>query len=84
MKEGLYDLTDDNQLIAYYQDFFSMNLPWNKLFKREVITEPFPYGIAFAEDEIFNYANLKNVKSVYVLKDVLYNYYCDYRYGQVS
>ena len=77
LKEGLYDLTDDNQLIAYYQDFFSMNLPWNKLFKREVITEPFPYGIAFAEDEIFNYANLKNVKSVYVLKDVLYNYYCE-------
>mgnify|MGYP003302344908 CR=1 FL=1 len=36
LKEGLYDLTDDNQLIAYYQDFFSMNLPWNKLFKRLV------------------------------------------------
>ena len=73
---GYYDLTDKNVMLRYYQDFFVSMMPWNKLFKRELITEFYVSGLTFAEDEIFNLANLKNIKSVYYLEDVFYNYYC--------
>jgi len=73
---GLYDLTDKKTFMKYYQDFFTSMMPWNKLFKRELLTEKYVTGLAFAEDEIFNLANLKNVKKVFVLSDVFYNYYC--------
>lgn len=75
LEPGLYDLTDTNTLLKYYQDFFSSMQTWNKLIKREVITEYFDERISFGENEIFNLANLINVKSVYVIGDVFYNYY---------
>ncbi|MBO5215703.1 MAG: glycosyltransferase family 2 protein [Clostridia bacterium] len=76
LPSGVYNLKNESDLTAYYQDFFVMNLPWNKLYKREVITEQFPVGVAFAEDELFNLANLKNISKVYFTDEVLYNYYC--------
>ncbi len=76
LPSGIYNLKNENDLLAYYQDFFIMNLPWNKLYKREVITQNFPVGVAFAEDELFNLANLKNINKVYFTDEVLYNYYC--------
>ena len=76
LPEGYYDLTDTNVFLKYYQDFFASMMPWNKLFKRELITDYYVPGITFAEDELFNLANLKNIKSVYILNKVFYNYYC--------
>lgn len=76
LPEGYYELTNEETLLEFYQDFFSLILPWNKLFRREVLTLPFNEEVAFAEDELFNLSNLKNIKSIYVLSDVFYNYYC--------
>lgn len=76
LAEGLYDLTNEDHFMDYYQDFFVSMLPWNKLFKREILTNKYNPDLSFAEDEIFNLENLKNVKSVYVISDILHNYYC--------
>lgn len=73
---GKYDLTNKVHFKKYYQDFFSCSMPWNKLFKKEHITELYDESMAFAEDELFNLANLKNIKSIYINNDVQYNYYC--------
>ncbi len=73
---GVYDLTQPDQFMTYYKDFFACSMPWNKLTRRECLTEPFVLGLGLGEDEIFNLANLKNIQKVVVHDEVLYNYYC--------
>ncbi len=76
LKGGVYDLTDEKQFMEYYQDFFASSMPWNKITKRECLTEQFIKGIHFNEDELFNLANLHNIKKVVVIDKVYHNYYC--------
>ena len=76
LEGGVYDLTNKKDFLKYYQDFFTSSMPWNRIIKRECITEDFIEGVKFTEDEIFNFYNLKNIKKVVVMDDVLHNYYC--------
>ena len=76
LEGGVYDLTNKKDFIKYYQDFFTSSMPWNRIIKRECITEDFIEGVKFTEDEIFNFYNLKNAKKVVVMNEVLHNYYC--------
>lgn len=76
LEEGVYDLTNKKGFMAYIQDFFTSSMPWNRITKRECITEDFIEGVKFTEDEIFNFYNLKNVKKVAIMDDVYHNYYC--------
>ena len=76
LEEGVYDLTNKKGFMAYIQDFFTSSMPWNRITKRECITEEFIEGVKFTEDEIFNFYNLKNIKKVAVMDDVYHNYYC--------
>lgn len=76
LDEGLYDLTKKDQFLAYYQDFFTYGMPWNKLTKRECFTEDFVEGVKFTEDELFNLDNLHNIKRVAVINEVYHNYFC--------
>ena len=73
---GVYDLTDDEQRIILFQDFFAFGVSWNKMTKRECLTEKFAPGIKFAEDGLFNLDNLHNLKKVVIINEVYYNYYC--------
>lgn len=73
---GVYDLTNKKGFMAYIQDFFTSSMPWNRITKRECITEEYIPGVKFTEDEIFNLYNLKNVKKVVVMDEVYHNYYC--------
>lgn len=77
LSSGVYDLRDKKDFKKYYQDFFYSSMPWNKLFKRNVITEMYDETMAFAEDELFNLANMKNIRKVYINNEVLHNYYCE-------
>lgn len=77
LKGGIYYLKNKDDFKTYYQDFFASSLPWNKMFKKEVITENYDENMHFAEDEKFNLANLKNIKKVAYLEDIMYNYYCE-------
>ena len=76
LRAGVYDLTQPDQFMAYHKDFFVSSMPWNKLTRRTCLTEPFVVGLGLGEDEIFNLANLKNIRKVVVVDQVLYNYYC--------
>ena len=49
---------------------------WNKITKRECLTEKFIEGIKFNEDELFNLDNLHNIKKIVFIDEVLHNYYC--------
>ena len=73
---GVYDLTNKKGFMAYIQDFFTSSMPWNRITKRECITEDYIVGVKFTEDEIFNFYNLKNIKKVVVIDEVYHNYYC--------
>lgn len=74
--EGVYDLTNKQHFMAIYQDFFAYAMPWNKIVKRQFLTESFVVGLKFTEDEIFNLYNIKNIKKVVVTNEVLHNYFC--------
>ena len=76
LEEGVYDLTNKKQFLKYHQDFFTSSMPWNRITKRECITEKFIEGVKFTEDEIFNLYNLHNVRKVAVMDEVYHNYYC--------
>ena len=76
IQEGVYDLTNKKDFLTYVQDFFASSMPWNRITKRECITEEYIEGVKFTEDEIFNFYNLKNLKKVAVMDEVFHNYYC--------
>lgn len=75
LPDAVYDLTKKSDLIAYALDFGAGTMPWNKLYRREVLTEPFDENVHVTEDELYNFANLKNLKKVVTTTDVLYRYY---------
>lgn len=77
LSSGVYDLRKKSHFKKYYQDFFFSSMPWNKLLRREVITEKYDESMAFAEDELFNLANMKNMGRIYISDEVVHNYYCE-------
>lgn len=72
---ALLDVTKKDDLLTYYQNTFAAHLPWNKLFKKEVITDKFNETIGFCEDGMFGLANMKNAKKIASVDKVLYHYY---------
>lgn len=76
LPSGIYDLTDDEQFFTFFEDFFAYGMPWNKITKRECLTEDFVKGVTFNEDELFNLDNLHNIKKVALIDQVYHNYYC--------
>ena len=77
LKAGLYDLSIDKNLIKFVQDFFTLSMPWNKIYKKSCLTESFIEGVKFTEDELFNLYNIHNFKRVAVLDKVYHNYYSE-------
>ena len=64
-----------DELKKYYETTFAVVVPWNKLYKREVIKTFFDEEVHFAEDELFGMANMFNAKKIVGINDVLYHYY---------
>lgn len=77
LHDGILDLSNPRDFKTFYKDFFALSMPWNKLFKREVLTGTYTEGVAFAEDELYNIDNLPNYKKVYISTRVDYNYTCN-------
>ena len=76
LNSGIYNLQDEEDFFKVYCDFFVCSMPWNKMFKKEIIKTKFDESMSFAEDEIFCLANLKNAKRIYYTNKIFYNYYC--------
>lgn len=71
----ILDGTAPEDLLAYCQTTFSFVVPWNKLYRREVITAFFDEDVHFAEDDCFALSNLHTVKKLVSTDRVLYHYY---------
>lgn len=56
-----------------------LNMPWNKLYKREVIKDGFPTDLNLGEDLCFNLEYLKNTKNFTVISDCVCEYIQDDR-----
>ncbi|MDO5402609.1 MAG: hypothetical protein Q4F11_04140, partial [Eubacteriales bacterium] len=59
----------------YYQTTFSEVVPWNKLYKREIITQEFDVEVGFNEDDLFGMANIPNIGKLVSISKILYHYY---------
>ncbi len=63
---------------ALYEKGF-LNMPWNKLFKKELVTELFPTDINLGEDLLFNLAYISNTEKFSVLQEHVCEYIQDDR-----
>lgn len=73
--DRVFDFTDRKQLLEYYHNTFAGHVPWNKLYRKEVITHPFPEGVPFCEDGIFGATNMFGAKKAVTISNKFYNYY---------
>lgn len=69
------NISNHNELIQYYQTTFAVVVPWNKLYRKEVIKTRFDEEVHFCEDDLFGLANMFNAKKVVGIDDILYHYY---------
>lgn len=82
-KPGLYqtrelDNKDGGELLELYRAGF-LNMPWNKLYKRELIGEGFPTDLNLGEDLLFNQKYIKRTDSICVIAAPVCNYIQDDR-----
>ncbi len=75
VEDGVFDLESEEDFLKFYQNTFNMVTPWNRLIRRSVIVKNFDESVAFSEDELFNFTNLKNIRRVVGTSELLYNYY---------
>lgn len=82
-KEGIYAMAKlsesrkEEWRQLYLQGF--LNMPWNKLYKRELIKERFPMDLNLGEDLLFNQAYIQNARRIAVLSYPVCNYIQDER-----
>lgn len=71
---GSFNLTEEEEQVyrLYYEGF--LNMPWNKLYKKELITENFDTNWNLGEDLLFNLAYLKNCKRYSAIPQHVYHY----------
>lgn len=70
-----FDTTKIEDCLKYYQYTFAAVVPWNKLYKRNIITSRFDEEVSFCEDDLFGLSNLFNSKKLVTISNVLYHYY---------
>lgn len=68
---SIFDMRNDFPWI--YQDCF-LNSPWNKLFKKQLITELFRLDMHYFEDYYFNISYLCNCNKIEFIQDAYYYY----------
>ncbi len=56
-----------------YEDGF-LNMPWNKLYRRELIREGFPHDLNLGEDLLFNLSYIRECGKIYVTQELFCNY----------
>lgn len=78
-QEGLFALREgEEQLLTLYRTGF-LNMPWNKLFRRELIRDGFRQDMDLGEDLLFNISYCKQCQKLFVLQEALCYYIQDER-----
>lgn len=74
--DRVYDLTNHDDFIEFYQHTYGPTLPWNKLIRSSAVKDVYFFeNIHFAEDELFFCSIAKNIKKVVSTSKVLYHYF---------
>lgn len=73
-KDGIYLLKKNTETFLQLYEAGFLNMPWNKLFKREAIIKGFDTSLSLGEDLLFNLNYLKQVDQIVVINDSLYYY----------
>lgn len=77
--EGTYTLrAKEDVFLELYEKQF-LNMPWNKLYKRKLITDNFLKKLSLGEDLLFNIAYMRGIHSFSVIRKAVCNYIQDDR-----
>jgi len=77
--KGTYLMSQaEEEWLTLYQEQF-LNMPWNKLYKRELIKDSFPLHLTLGEDLCFNLSYMKQIQHFTVLQKAVCNYIQDDR-----
>lgn len=71
---GCYNLKEKTDLFLQLYESGFLNMPWNKLFKKELIQESFDETLSLGEDLLFNLNYMKQIDSIAVVGEPLYYY----------
>lgn len=72
-----------NTILKLYEQGF-LNMPWNKLYKKDLIKDGFPAEMNLGEDLIFNLHYLKSCKTIAVLQKPVCYYVQDEKGSSLS
>lgn len=75
---GINTGSDTEQIKRLYADGF-LNMPWNKLYRRDRISEGFPTDRSLGEDLLFNLNYIRGIRSIGVLQHAVCEYIQDDR-----
>lgn len=78
-KEGIFSIKKNEEFIfALYMQGF-LNMPWNKIYRKELIKTGFPKDMNLGEDLIFNLSYMQNCKEIAVVQQPVCEYIQDDR-----
>lgn len=78
-KKAVYEIKEHEDYIYELYEKGFLNMPWNKLYKKELITQLFPKEFNLGEDLLFNLAYLKGCAKIAVTKGSVCEYIQDDR-----
>ena len=61
------------EFLGLYEQGF-LNMPWNKLYRRDLISDYFEADLSLGEDLLFNLSYLENVEKISLVSEPLYHY----------
>lgn len=81
---GTFDMKNaEPELLSLYREGY-LNMPWNKLYKRELILQGFPEDWNLGEDLLFNLNYLRQCQKVAIIQHPVCNYRQDDRGTNLS
>ena len=76
LTDRVYDMRKKSDFIEFYQHTYAPTLPWNKIYKREIIEGiEFDENLAFAEDEAHFCKCMLRIKKLVTNSKPMYHYY---------
>lgn len=76
LPDKVFDFTEKEDFLEFYQQIYAPLFPWNKLWKKECLEGlKFQEDIKFSEDELFCCGAYANVSKAVTTSKRLYNYY---------
>ncbi len=77
--QGAYICKDsEKEFLHLYEQQF-LNMPWNKLYRTELVKNRFPHDRNLGEDLLFNIAYMAQIRSFCVIRTPVYHYIQDDR-----